>query len=91
MNNADNYNSISKPKRSDTSRISQEFIEKYFNETNKIIIINDLSIMKDDIKNYKSLTPMQLIQLDKLSEQEKIDIIHLYNTMFSTLEDTIVK
>ena len=47
--------------------------------------------MKDDIKNYKPLTPNQLSQLDKLTELEKIDIIHLYNTMFSTLEDVMVK
>jgi hypothetical protein len=47
--------------------------------------------MKDDIKNYKPLTRMQLLQLDKLTESEKIDIIHLYNTMISTLEDIVDK
>jgi hypothetical protein len=40
-------------------------------------------------KNYKPLTSTQLQQLDKLTELEKIDIIYLYNTMFSTLEDVI--
>ena len=45
--------------------------------------------MKDDIKNYKPLTPIQLLQLDKLSESEKIDIIHIYNDVISSLEDTI--
>ena len=80
----------SKPKRSNTLRLSMEFNENYFNEIRKNIEISDLSVMKDDIKNYKPLTPMQLLQLDKLTESEKIEIIHLYNTMISTLEDMIV-
>ena len=80
----------SKPKRSNTLRLSMEFNGKYFNEIRKNIEISDLSVMKDDIKSYKSLTPMQLLQLDKLTESEKIEIIHLYNTMISTLEDMIV-
>ena len=95
----DNDNSLSqpktkpkpKPKRSDTLRLSQEFNEKYFNEIKKNIEITHLSVMKDDIKNYKPLAPMQLLQLDKLTELEKIDIIHLYNDMISTLEDMIIK
>jgi len=87
----DKHNSSSKPKRHDTLRMSQEFNEKYFNEIRKNIEITDLTFMKHDIKNYKVLTPVQLLQLDKLTEQEKIDIIHLYNTMISTLEDMIVK
>jgi hypothetical protein len=98
MNNEDDYkeekhNSISnsKPKRSTTLRMSQQFNEKYFNEIRKNIELTDLTVMKDDIKNYKPLTAMQLLQLDNLTEEEKIDIIHLYNTMISTLEDMIVK
>jgi len=96
MNNAYDYKeknqtSITKAKRSDTLRMSQEFNEKYFNEIRKNIEITDFSVMKDDIKNYKPLTPNQLLQLDNLTELEKIDIIHLYNTIISTLEDIIVK
>ena len=97
----DNNNSISKPnpipnpkpwsRRNDTLRLTQEFNEKYFDEIKKNIEISDLSVMKDDIKNYNPLTPVQLLQLDKLTELEKIDIIRLYNTMFSTLEDIINK
>ena len=93
----DNNNSISnptptpKPRRNDTLRLTQEFNEKYFDKIKKNIEISDLSVMKDDIKNYNPLTPVQLLQLDKLTELEKIDIIRLYNTMFSTLEDIINK
>jgi hypothetical protein len=85
------HESQPKPKRSNTLRLSQEFNEKYFNEIKKNIEITDLSVMKDDIKDYKTLTPAQLLQLDKLTELEKIDIIHLYNAMFSTLEEMINK
>lgn len=93
----DNNNSIAnpkpnpKPRRNDTLRLTQEFNEKYFDEIKQNIEISDLSVMKDDIKNYTPLTPVQLLQLDKLTESEKIDIIRLYNTMFSTLEDIINK
>ena len=94
MNNADHSqyeknNSKLKLKRTDTLRMTQEFNEKYFNEIRKNIETIDLYVMKDDIKNYKPLTSTQLQQLDKLTELEKIDIIYLYNTMFSTLEDVI--
>uniref|UniRef100_A0A6C0DIN2 Uncharacterized protein n=1 Tax=viral metagenome TaxID=1070528 RepID=A0A6C0DIN2_9ZZZZ len=88
-NKDDKYNQ--KPKRNDTLRLTQELNEKYFNEIRKNIEITNLSIIKDDIQNFKPLTPNQLSQLDKLTELEKIDIIHLYNTMFSTLEDMMVK
>jgi hypothetical protein len=96
MNNAyhsqyEKNNSKLKLKRTDTLRMTQEFNEKYFNEIRKNIETTDLYVMKDDIKNYKPLTSIQLQQLDKLTELEKIDIIHLYNTMFSTLEDVIGK
>lgn len=89
--NETNIHPSQKPKRSDTLRLSQEFNEKYFNEIRKNIEINDLTVMKDDISNYKPLTHSQLLQLEKLTESEKIDIILLYNTMISTLEDMIVK
>jgi len=81
------HNLNSKPKRSNTLRLSQEFNEKYLSELRKNIEITDFTVMKDDIKNYKPLTSMQLLQLDKLTEAEKIEIIYLYNTMISTLED----
>lgn len=87
----DNDNSKPRPKRHNTLRLTQQFNENYFNEIRKNIEITDLSVMKDDIKNYKPLTSIQLLQLDKLTELEKIDIIHLYNAMFSTLQDMIVK
>jgi hypothetical protein len=45
--------------------------------------------MKDDIKNYIPLSEQQLIQVETLSDTEKIELIKLYNTMFSTLENIV--
>ena len=45
--------------------------------------------MKDDIKNYRVLTDIQLKQLYALTETEKIEIIKTYNIMFSTIENLI--
>ena len=45
--------------------------------------------MKDDITNYRTLTEEQLIQVETLSDTEKIELIKLYNTMFNTLENIV--
>jgi hypothetical protein len=45
--------------------------------------------MKDDITNYIPLSEEQLIQVETLTETEKIELIKLYNTMFSTLENIV--
>jgi hypothetical protein len=78
-----------RPKRTDTLRLTQEFSEKFFKETMKRIVITDLSVIIDDIRNYRTLTDVQLAQLRELSEQDKIEIIQTYNTMFATLENVI--
>jgi len=81
--------SSQRPKRTDTLRLTQEFSEKFFMETMKRIEITDLSVIIDDIRNYRTLTETQLAQLDKLSDSDKIEIIKTYNTMFATLENVI--
>ena len=73
----------------DTLILTQEFNEKLFNQIGKSINITDCSIMKDDIKNYRPLTDIQLTQLEDLTEKEKIEIIKTYNIMFSTIENLI--
>ena len=77
------------PKRTDTLRLTQEFSEKFFKETMNRIIITDLSVMIDDIRNYRTLTDVQLAQLRDLSDADKIEIIQTYNTMFASLENII--
>lgn len=74
---------------SNTLRLIQEFNEKHLIKIGKAIDISDFSIMKDDIKNYKPLTNVQLEQLKSLSEIEKIEIIKIYNIMFSQLINII--
>ena len=75
--------------RTDTLILSQEFNEKLFNQIGKSINITDCSVMKDDIKNYRVLTDIQLKQFYTLTETEKIEIIKTYNIMFSTIENLI--
>ena len=75
--------------RTDTLILSQEFNERLFNQIGKSINITDCSVMKDDIKNYRVLTDIQLKQLYTLTETEKIEIIKTYNIMFSTIENLI--
>jgi hypothetical protein len=77
------------PKRTDTLRLTQEFSEKFFMETMKRIEITDLSVIIDDIRNYRTLTETQLAQLPTLSDSKKIEIIKTYNTMFASLENII--
>lgn len=79
----------SKPSRSDTLRLSQEFNEKYFNEIRKNIEISDFSVIKNDITNYRPLTKIQITQLETLTEKEKIELIITYNTIVETLDHII--
>ena len=78
-----------KNKKTNTIRLTQEFNEKLFNKIGKRINITDCSVMKNDIKNYRVLTDIQLKQLYTLTETEKIGIIKTYNIMFSTIENLI--
>ena len=77
-----------KPSTTDTLRLTQEFSEKFFMETMRRIEITGFIIIMDDIRNYRTLTEAQLSQLANLSDREKIEIIKMYNTMFSTLDGT---
>jgi hypothetical protein len=72
-----------------TLRLTQEFNEKFFKYTRKSIDITNISIMKDDIKNYRPLTDVQLTQLEYLTEIEKIEIIKIFNTMFACMIDLV--
>lgn len=83
-----NNNKTNKVNRCDPLRLSKEFNEKHLNKI--ILKIDDLSIMKDDIVNFRSLTGEQITQLETLTEIQKIELIKLYNKMFITLEDVAV-
>jgi len=76
--------------KTNTLRLTQEFNEKFFRYTRKSIDISNLSIMKDDIKNYRPLTDIQLKQIEDLTEAEKIEIIKTYNIMFASIKNLII-
>ena len=83
-----NNNKTNKINRCDTLRLSKEFNEKHLNKI--ILKIDDYSIMKDDIVNFRPLSNEQMLQLETLTDKEKIELIKLYNKMFITLEDVAV-
>jgi hypothetical protein len=72
--------------RTDTLTLTKEFNKKICNHKRKSIDITNIAIMKDDIKNYRPLTDIQLNQLEDLTETEKIEIIKTYNIMFASIE-----
>jgi hypothetical protein len=78
-----------KPNRKCTLILTQEFNENYFRQFRQRLSISNFLIMKEDITNYRPLSQEQLIQLETLTETEKIELIKLYNTMFSTLENIV--
>ena len=80
-----------KPNRKSTLRLTQEFNEKYFTHFRKSLSISNFSIMKGDITNYRPLSKEQLIQVETLSDTEKIELIKLYNSMFYILENIDIK
>jgi len=94
MNESMDINTIStnpdqpRPKRNDTLRLTQQFNETYFIEFKKNILLTDnFSIIKDDVRNYRCLSNQQLIHVETLTDTEKIELIKLYNTMFYTLDN----
>jgi hypothetical protein len=83
------FNPIQSNPETDTLRLTQEFSEKFFYYTQKCIEITPLSVIIDDIKNYRQLNDIQFTQLDVMTHEEKIKIIKIYNKMFSSLENII--
>jgi hypothetical protein len=57
------------------------------NSTN--ILSTDFMRMKNDIRNYRELSKQQIDNIEKLDENQKIEIIKLYNTMFSIVIDIL--
>ena len=84
---SENMYEIQRTQITDTMRLRQEFNERFFKKTRKSIEITDLTIILDDIKNYRTLTDIQLNQLENLTPEERLKVIKVYNTMFSTLEN----
>ena len=77
-------------KKSNRLRNINRFNEDWFENTRKSIYITQFLIMKHDIKNYRPLTEIQISQLDTLTEEEKTEIIKIYNTMFSSYKQNVI-
>jgi len=77
-------------KKSNRLRNINRFNEDWFENTRKSIYITQFIIMKHDIKNYRPLTEIQISQLDTLTEEEKTEIIKIYNTMFSSYKQNVI-
>ena len=76
--------------------------EKYINKNDEITTaisslkksfnlgeIDQFTLLKDNIKNYRKLTDIQLAYIHTLSETQKLEIILLYNKMITILENII--
>jgi len=57
---------------------------------NKSFEINSFKMLKDSIRNYKKLNEYELLAISRLSDDEKMEIIKLYNTVLSSLVDDII-
>lgn len=60
-----------------------------YNISGKNMEFNEFTIIKDVIRNYRKLSSSQLENIQKLSENKKIEIIQLYNNMMSNIETII--
>jgi uncharacterized protein YjgD (DUF1641 family) len=76
--------------QTDTLRLTQEFNKSFLKYFRKTIEITPLSIMVDNIRNYRPLTDIQITQLDNLTSEEKIKIIKEYNNMYKSLEKLLI-
>jgi hypothetical protein len=72
----------------DDVKLIKTLTQNYTNNANKIRI-TDFILMKDTIVNYRELSKEQIDNIEKLDENQKIEIIRLYNTMFSIFIDIL--
>jgi len=57
---------------------------------NKSFEINSFKMLKYSIRNCKKLNEYELLAISRLSDDEKMEIIKLYNTVLSSLVDDII-
>jgi hypothetical protein len=72
----------------DDVKLIKTLTQNYTNSANKIRTI-DFMHMKDTIRNYRELSKQQIDNIEKLDENQKIEIIKLYNTMFFIVIDIL--
>jgi hypothetical protein len=64
---------------------SNEIYKKFFKRSGISLEISPFVIMKDDIRNYRRLNSFQISYIEKLTEEEKIEIIKIYDTIISDI------
>lgn len=71
----------------DITKFIEIMRENNKNSTN--ILSTDFMRMKNDIRNYKELSKEQMNNVNKLDENQKIEIIKLYNHVIYTILDVL--
>jgi hypothetical protein len=66
-----------------------EFNNNLLRTTGKSFEIDAYAILKDDITNYRKLNEYQLLFIEHLTEEQKIEIIKLYDKMINTIKDIV--
>ena len=67
--------------------LTEKYNEKHFNKVLNHMKMSHFSIIIEDIKNYNKLTEFQIAYLINLNENQKIEIIKMYNYMIETIEN----
>ena len=73
----------------DSKKIIIEFNNNLLRTTGKSLEIDTYYILKDDIVNYRKLNEYQLLYIEHLTEEQKIEIIKLYDRMLNTIKNIV--
>lgn len=71
------------------TNLTIELNKKLFSSSGISLEINNFAMLKDDIRNCRPLSEYQLLLIEKLTDEQKIEIIKLYNSIIVSLEDII--
>ena len=82
------YYIIMEPELSTTFILTNDVRSKMA-KTGKSFEMDVFKILKDDIRNYRRLTSYQIIQIEYLTDQPKIEIIKLYDTIIISIQSFI--
>ena len=71
--------------------LSIELNNKLFgkNPQGKSLELNPFNLLKDNIKNYRPLSEYELLYIEHLTEEQKVEIIKLFNTIVINLVASI--
>lgn len=70
--------------------MDNNIIKNFGIKYNKSFEIDSFKMLKDSIRNCKVLNEYDLLTISKLSDDEKMEIIKLYNTVLSIVINDII-